>query len=889
MAKVIRGWAPLLAIVLPGAAVALLGAIVLAGWIAGNPDWLLKVHGSATMAAVTAAGLLVAGLGILAAASRTPRARIARHLASATITFLGLAALAQYAFGIALGIDVPESLYQALAGAGIGGRLSPPTALAFTLAGILLAVFDRPKGRLGALAVQALAGGLLALGIAALVAHDVTPEGILPWYRFSRMAPTTAAATIALGFAFLALVARSPWYEAVYARRPDERILVLVVGILTFVLVGASAAALAILQRHMEVSVKAAMLSAVDNRVAILQSVFASRATRASIVGTRPSLQALLEQWEGEGTPALRARLRDEAESYLAEGFRGIAFYDEHGRIAAEAGTLAEPVLEVPLLGQRVDSILLWVDDAFVLRVFAPVHRGGTWVGSVLTEQELELLPRLHFDVDELGASAEWVICARLDAAMGCFPQRFSRFPRVLSRMSGDGALPMDHALEGQRGFMTADDYRARRVIAAYSPVGPTGLGVVLKMDAEEFYAPLRGELGRWAQWFFAMTLLGALLVASQVRPVAQRLVESEALARERAEALARSEAGMRAIYASLGDGVVVFTPRGVIEFLNPAAERIFGYPPGSLIGQHVGVLVPEGLREANERATQRFVESGESQVLGQTGLVYPALRRDGSRVDVEFSLAQMRSANGARLVGVVRDVSERTALERMKSEFVAAVSHELRTPLTSIIGSLELAAEGDLPAAEREFVDMARRNSVRLAALVNDVMDAARLDSGALSFEASRFDAAGFAAEAVELNQSYAADRRVTLHLEAPAAAAELDADRGRLMQVMANLLSNAAKFSPEGGEVRVRVLREGARVRFEVVDQGRGIPEAFRPRVFERFAQADASDSREKGGTGLGLAIAKGLVERMGGTIGFESAPGRGTTFWFELPAAA
>jgi len=296
---------------------------------------------------------------------------------------------------------------------------------------------------------------------------------------------------------------------------------------------------------------------------------------------------------------------------------------------------------------------------------------------------------------------------------------------------------------------------------------------------------------------------------------------------------------------------------------------------------------MPEGLREANERATRRFVDSGASELVGQKGLVYPALRHDGSKLDVEFSLAEMRSETGVRLVGLVRDVSERTALERMKSEFVAAVSHELRTPLTSIIGSLELAAEGELPAAEREFVEMARRNSVRLAALVNDVMDAARLDSGVLRFEASRFDAAALAAEAVELNQSYAATRRVTLRLEEPCPAAQIDADRGRLMQVMANLLSNAAKFSPEGGEVRVRVRHAGARVRFEVSDQGRGIPEEFRPRVFERFAQADASDSREKGGTGLGLAIAKGLVERMGGAIGFNSPEGGGTTFWFEMPA--
>jgi PAS domain S-box-containing protein len=890
MAKVIRDWAPIVAIALPASAVAALGAFVLAGWLGGRPQWLVPLGSWAAMVAATAFGLMIAGAGVLSALVPTPTGRALRLAAGTALVVLGAAALAQYAFAIDLGIDFPEWHRGIDALNAYPGRMSPASAVAMVSCGILLFAFDRPATRFSALLVQLLAGVLLAIGVASLVAHDVTPEGIFPWYRYSHMAPATAGAVILLGVAFLALIARSPWYQAVYARRADERILILVIGIFTLVLTGVGAAALAILQKHMEGTVSAALANAVENRIVILENVFASRVTRASLVASRPTVRKLLEEWDGDGSERLRGRLREEAASYLGAGFRGVGFYDEHNRPLVEVGALAsEPTLDVPVLGQRAQASLLWDNEAFLLRVFSPVYQGTTWVGSVLTEQELELLPKLHLDVDKLGESAQWVMCAALGEAMGCFAQRFSRYPRVIARAHDARAVPMDYALDGRRGFVTTTDIRGKRVIAAFGPVGRTGLGVVIELSAEEFYAPLRQQLAQWGQWFFAMALLGALLVSSQVRPVARRLVESEEVARRRAEALARSEAGMRAIYASLVDGIIVLSPQGVIEFLNPAAERLFGYPPGSLVGQSVGVLIPDGLRQANERATRRFVESGDSGVVGQKGLVYPALRRDGSRVEVEFSLAEMRSESGVRLVGVVRDVSERSALERMKSEFVAAVSHELRTPLTSIIGSLELAAEGELPDAGREFVEMARRNSVRLAALVNDVMDAARLDSGALSFEASRFDAAALAAEAVELNQSYAATRRVTLRLEEPCATAEIDADRGRLMQVMENLLSNAAKFSPEGGEVRVRVLRVGARVRFEVGDQGRGIPEEFKARVFERFAQADASDSREKGGTGLGLAIAKGLVERMGGAIGFDARAGGGTTFWFEMPAAA
>jgi signal transduction histidine kinase len=302
-----------------------------------------------------------------------------------------------------------------------------------------------------------------------------------------------------------------------------------------------------------------------------------------------------------------------------------------------------------------------------------------------------------------------------------------------------------------------------------------------------------------------------------------------------------------------------------------------------------VGVLIPEELRERHAAATRRFIDEGTSNVIEAGSLVFPALRRDGSRFDLEFSLARMREGEELRLVAVLRDVSQRVQLERMKSEFIATVSHELRTPLTSIVGSLAMLREvaGELPPDSREFVEMASRNSARLAELVNDVIDAERIESGALQFDATRFPIGELLVEAVKLNQSYAGAHGVSFVLDEPIPDAWVQADRGRLMQVLANLLSNAAKFSPRGEQVRVRATRNGDRVRVEVIDRGRGIPDEFKPRAFTRFAQADASDHREKGGTGLGLAICKAIIDRSGGTIGVDSRLGHGSTFWFELEA--
>jgi PAS domain S-box-containing protein len=860
MAKVIRRWAPALAAALPGLYVAMTGALMLARRIA-EPDAAARLPSASVCVA-----LFVCGLGLLAAVAGQ-RARTMRFAAAAIVA-----------------LAAAGGAVQVVTGARAGLAMSPPTVVGLLLSALLLVVFDRPATRVQALLVQIGIGALLALAMVSIIAYGANPEGLLPWYRWSLMRPATAGAFLAAGISFLALAARSRWYASIYEHNEDEKILVLTLGIFSLLAIGMGVAAYVAVQANVERAVRGTLTQTVSDRAAFLDGLFTNRVTRASIIARRPSMHELMRE---RGERADEALYR-EALSYLDSGFTALAIVDADGHERARAGELStDDVFAVPIANMRAEASLRW-NEHFLLRVTTPVLDGSQVVGTIVSEQELDLLSRLQEDVGSIGRTAEWVLCAPRGERMACFPRRFAAWPELLPREHEGVRLPMHYALQGRRGIISGPDYRGDRVIAAYAPVSGTHLGVVLKMQLEEFYEPLRRDLDTWWRWYFAVVVAGALLVASQVRPVAQRLVRSEAKARERSEVLARSERALRDLYAALGDGILVLTPEGVIEFANPAAARIFGYERAALVGRPVAELIPEELREANRVATRRFLAEGTSNVIEAGALVFPAVRRDGTRFDVEFSLARMRLGDDLRLVAVVRDVSERTALERMKGEFIAAVSHELRTPLTSVMGSLELLREdAALDGSQHELIDMAWRNSRRLALLVDDVIDTERIESGGLRFETSRFALRGLLEEAVGLNAGYGASHGVAIALEEPVPEGEIEGDRSRLMQVLANLISNAVKFSPQGGEVTVRAEHAGPRARIEVCDRGPGVPEAFKPRIFSKFAQADASDARSKGGTGLGLAICKAIVGRSGGTIGFRDRDGGGTVFWFELPA--
>ncbi|WP_379592717.1 ATP-binding response regulator [Teichococcus globiformis] len=330
---------------------------------------------------------------------------------------------------------------------------------------------------------------------------------------------------------------------------------------------------------------------------------------------------------------------------------------------------------------------------------------------------------------------------------------------------------------------------------------------------------------------------------------------------------LSESRTRLQSILDHASDTILLVDRAERIQIANEAAAQQFRQPLHALLGQPVQALIPAFGRRQGE------VE---------------ARRADGSSFPAELSMGRYDQDGEQGCVCVLRDITERRRLDEMKNEFVSTVSHELRTPLTSIRASLGLVAggvAGTLPEQARELLDIAHKNSERLVLLVNDILDIEKIESGRLEFHRERVSARQMLEQAVAANRAYGSQFEVRFAIE-PGRDAAVYADVQRIQQVLANLLSNAAKFSPHGGTVEVGLSVDAGNATFHVRDHGNGIPEVFRSRIFQRFAQADSSDVRQKGGTGLGLSISRAIVEHHAGQIGFEDAPGGGTRFWFALP---
>ena len=392
---------------------------------------------------------------------------------------------------------------------------------------------------------------------------------------------------------------------------------------------------------------------------------------------------------------------------------------------------------------------------------------------------------------------------------------------------------------------------------------------------------------------------------------VAARQTRTE---RERADveaALRDSAARAQAMFDAAADGILTTDEHGIIESVNPATERLFGYALHELIGRNVTTLMPAPFRPQPTDALRTYQQVGQKTIIGG-GREVLGQRRDGTSFPLELSINALLVNDRRLFIGILRDISERrrseedvtTALRRerqarleaeaanrAKDEFLAIVSHELRTPLTPILTWGHLLRSGRLDeAATRRALDAIDRAARSQAQLIEDLLDVSRIASGQLRLEVRPIEVAPVVDAAVESVRPAADAKGIALDIALDRNAGMVSGDAVRLQQVIWNLLSNAIKFTPQGGRVQACLRRIDSQIEVRISDTGLGINPEFLPHVFERFRQADSSSTRTHRGLGLGLAIVRHLVELHGGMVRAESpGEGRGTTFVVELPLLA
>jgi PAS domain S-box-containing protein len=353
--------------------------------------------------------------------------------------------------------------------------------------------------------------------------------------------------------------------------------------------------------------------------------------------------------------------------------------------------------------------------------------------------------------------------------------------------------------------------------------------------------------------------------------------------------ALKTSEETFRSSMEGASIGMALVKPDGRFLKVNGALCELLGYDEAQLLANDFQVIThPEDLERDLALVGQMLAGTIERYRLEKryyhkSGRIIWAL--------LNVSLVRDHAGQPNYFVAQIQDISEQREVERIKDEFISVVSHELRTPLTSIRGSLGLIVgtmAASLPGDAVKLLEIAHSNCERLIVLINDILDIDKIASGNMRFDLRCRPLAPLMLKSIQTLEAYGQRFNTRLELLRPAPDVGITVDEDRFAQVLANLLSNAIKFSPANGVVTINSQVTGTHVRVNIIDRGPGIPANFQERIFERFSQADSSTTRRAGGTGLGLHISRQIVERMQGTIGFDTQEGRGTTFWVEFPLA-
>ncbi len=920
-----------------GVALMALATVVLLGWVLQQPA-MVRLHPQfVAMVSSTALCFLLLGFAFVTSAGRPGRHLAVRTGAGLAVIAISLPPLLATLVDIDLVLDFRD--FHAWVGDSNPrpGRMAPNTAIGFILAGLVLVLAPRVSSKLSATVVQVATMLVLLLGLTGLVGYALQLDLLYPSFKASRMAVHTALGMIVTGLALWHGWHGRDWYQGRHYFHDVEKIAF--VGTALLVMVGATAgvAGLAAQQTTLERNFADSLRMDLHSRVASLNSELNSRIAQARNTAALLQLLGLPRAPEANVGPTAATALQRAAARLLSADTSAISVLDAAGLEILRAGQFAEQPPIAAALALEVPATLLWA-DGFLLRIVVPMLDSGRQVGTLTLESKLPLGEQL-LSAEGLGETGEVGLCIPVnEQQVRCFPQ--FRNPRVYqaNRRSKNGKYtPIGLALQGRSGAFNGLDYRGNNVLAAYQSLAATGLGFVVKKDTQELFRPIRTSL----QWTVPLLLLtigvGTVLLRLQVKPLAARLMQFE-------RTVIDSETEIRTVVESVGDGIITLDEFSRIRSINGAATRIFGYAPDELIGTRIEALMPAERRSAHAHGMQRYLSGGAPAVIGQQNMELPGLRKEGSIFPLELTVNEMQAGGRRLFVGIVRDITERKAVEialqqrnaelealnaklvntqnqlvqseKMSSigQLAAGVAHEINNPVGYVFsnfGSLEryVAKLVTVLQAYAELEHELPPDNATLRA-VWQLKDSIELDFLIKDMSSLVSESR----EGLERVRKIVQDLKDFSHIEAPEwqladlhlglestlnivahelkYKAEVIRDYGELPlvrclpfqinQVFLNLLVNASQAIQAHGRITVRTRRADDEVVIQIADDGSGIAAANLARIFEPFFTTKPIGV----GTGLGLSVSWGIVQTHGGRIEVQSTPGAGTEFTVRLP---
>ncbi len=884
-----------------GALLVGLASTVIIGWLLRYSAVVQLRSDAIAMVFNTAVCFAITGAGFLASRGSPRFAKPAHWITGASLILISSLTVFQHLTGIDLRIDHAEMHLWLADGNPAPGRIPLNTATGFLLAGLVFLLAPRAAGSTGILAVQVAIMLIAFLALAGLIGHLLQLEHLYG-ITATRMAIHTTLGLLLVCFGLWGYCRATPWYQQRRAFEDSDKIVMggtlmliaatLVVGVAIF----------AAQQSTVETILRENLSRTLKVQTAIFNLSVEQLVAKAKLNAGRTRIFALSRAIESAPQDeSLRRELDAIGESILASGARSIAIYNNAGAPLLTLGQApSQSGLSVKL--DNYPGTLEW-DRSFYIRLELPIQDSNETLGTMVVEEPLsDVIQQLM--THEVDNQYQARLCFRDVNRLSCFPDESHHQAYTAPIYSIYGQItPMGLATSGRSGQFKGLDFENTNVVAAYAPLLAKGMGVVIKQDTRLLLRPIREQF-RWSiPLLVLLVVAGAMMLHSQIKPITARITNSERAAREK-------ELRMRTVIDTVGEGIITLDEASNIESFNEAASEIFGYTPEEIIGKKITLLMPEHMRGAHMSGMDRFLAGGEPAVIGRKSVELPAVRRDGSVIEVELTVNAILIDDHYLFVGIVRDISERKKAElklrlakqqaeranQAKSDFVANMSHEIRTPMNAVLGMAQLLGRTQLSREQKKYLDMIASSGKSLLGILNDILDFSKIEAGKMELAPVQFLLTEVLSSLANLMSVNAAHKNleliITVDEKTPLM---LWGDAHRLQQILVNLVSNAIKFT-EQGEVVVQVNAllapvdndQGLQLEFLVRDSGIGMTDAQVARLFTPFTQADSSTTRKFGGTGLGLTISRRLVELMGGTIEVHSIPGQGSEFVVRIPFA-